>query len=66
MFVSVFYSWNIVRRKTWHLIQNVNLDSFFDPENKDLHMCTVAVLRVWHLSSPEMPLALSTHRFRIS
>lgn len=33
---------------------------------QDLHMCTVAALRVWHLGSPELPLALSTHRFRVS
>lgn len=53
-------------KKIWHLIQNVNLDSFLHPENKNLHMCTVAVLWVWHLTSSEMPLALSTQMFHIS
>lgn len=66
--MSIVYSWNVVRRKTWYLIQDVNLDSFLGPEKKNLHMCTVAVLQiwVWHLRFPKMPLALSLHRFYVS
>lgn len=44
VFVSVVYSWDVVRRKTWCLIQDVNLNSFLGPGKKKLHMCTVAVL----------------------
>lgn len=42
--VSVVYSWDVARRKTWCLTQDVNLNSFLGPGKKKLHMCTVAVL----------------------